>query len=1196
MYVRKLDSNLVSCHVPQRQANLDFDAAPVFYLLGSLYENLNLLWKPTIEVLGTYSQLAKDRKQLMSILFEHFQRTNEHILSGSTANPSPSVYEQLLDIKSASFAALSSLPDHYNHRVLLLNTFESFSAIVEPRNREFIELFFAFVQGEMKSRFVYLASYKENLKNRDDEEYNEEETDECVKSSDLKFQWRTFFAFLSILAKFKNPKAIYRENELNQMYLNLLVSPNPALQRFAMKCLFTYNHSYLAKYKDNFVRLLEEKTFSTEIHTFVQHDTEVDNAVSDDDRAQLMPIFLRLLYGKLLASSGTKVHGKSKIDFLRSLILKVIAGFTEADQLMFMDLIFASLEPLIITEYATLSDAVAPFVSVESFFLPFKQFNSLMATLECLMKHFGSKSLPVMQRMLKVLLVCSSVCNHLLSPSNRVQLKPYIANLLRAFRTNCFKTAQYFFINFDRYPFTPDEIDAFFEVLVQPLLANLQTESLDSPSPLLRLLRTWSENARYYILLAKQVEADTELTPLLAIIQLYSQPKISSTSVTFITSIIENLLTFDGDKAINEETIGMSINVNNFGKPLSRPAVVGGQSSGESVSFGSFLLIPHLKAILDRIYANYATKIANNSKFEFTLQEVNILARLSFFVEDPTDSAAFSTLLLHSISQTRRPDEPKEVFTLKTLNHLARNILEKDFRKLLHLAFPLFQLINRPLSRRELCTFVLTLCQKNALLQPLIQLIGDINSYDVRLPEEPDFDRRITGFKKIMKEVEKFDESIPSQLDFIHLLLENCAFMINTYDDMSLKDLSSTVIIKICHVLADCKKSNFDCYVMNIIFYKLISNGLRHAKESTRHEWIGVLVSAAKVFSHRHEIVQQLRDLSMEEEKNEEIDFWLNIKHIQLHRRARALNRLSQDESLLSRMAPRVFTSFLIPLVNSFIGDPLHYSKNISLYSAAVDSLATFLQYCSWSKYDSTLTSYIHRLLNHSTQMEPKLVIRIISAILAKFSFLKPDEVAQIEKDLKADDIKSMSLEYSVARKQKKAAGKGGKFGKKKKFGKKEGQQKTDRDDNQAKTKSHLPESIEATENPANTNPEESIEPEDVEESEMAVDRSVQAHKIYQSLCRKLLPLLHKCLHQRSQIEYMHDSRDYKDHEFAEDEEIQRIPIALAIVKLLAHVQINKQLFQANVTSIFLRLCQFLQSRADSIREASRSILVQGKI
>ena len=1174
-YVRNLEANLISNFVPKSISGIDhkqFQVASIFYLVGSLYENLNLLWKPTMEVLETYSNDDDLKNQVAIILLEHFAKTNELISEGRTSTLSRSIYEELFNAKcSHSLMNYDFKPDHYNHRCLLLKCFESFPGIIEPRNREFVDLFFHFIEIETKSRFVFVTNGKENLQDptlEEDEDTQELIDDETIPSdTNGKVLWKTFYHFLQVFAKFKNPKAIYREVDLRKMYFTMLQCPNHQLQRHSMNCIFTYNYSYVMKYKSNFDKLLDEKTFSSEIHNFVLHDNEMDNIISLDDRSQVMPIFFRILYGKMLASSGTKIHGKSRIDFLRSIVLKVLSSFTDEDQIKFMELIFSSFEPFMKLDYLHLINTIDSVVNVEAFFMPFKQFQSLISTLDYLMKHFGSKSQSVMKFMFKILMLCGAIGNHLLSGKCRSKIKPYYINLLKQFRTYCFKTSQYFFEHFDQYPFIPVELDAYFNGIIRPSIDNLQIDSLQSPTPLLKLFHTWSKNPRFYILFVKHFESDSSLTPIDAIIQLYSNPKLSNETCEFITNIIDNLLTLDDD------TNDTKIEINNCGHPI--PKLTDLTYMNERFNFGSLILVPYIKNILKRIEMNYSINSAgtNKRKFEFTLQEVNVLARLSFFVHDPEDSVIFSSLLIYSISQTRRPEEDKEVFTLKTLNHLAKNINTNDFFKLLNLAFPLFTLINKPLSRRELCQFVLTLSEKNLQFKPTAQLLVEINSYNPRFLEEPDFDRRIIGFKSVSKLLEQFAGNFGQvELDSIQILLENCAFFINNYEDLSLKDLSSSTILQIGELLRDCNSEVFNRYVINLIFYKIISVGFRQPKESTRHEYIELLMKMVKIFSHRHAMIQQLRNLSNESIRDEEVDFWRNIKHIQLHRRARALNRLASDSELLRSMSVRVYSNFLIPIATSFINDPDHYSKNVPLFTASIESLATYLQHCSWFKFDSTLSHYIHRLLNN--KIDPKIAIRIISTLLGKFTFLKPEDVERIEASLSDDDFSNLSLEYTFV-KQTKQQQNAKKFNNKKGKNAKKNEPKPIKEEKKPEPKSDVQE-LEMT--------EEVIELETIQKD------LEYPKKIYSSLCKKLLPLLHKCLHQRSQIDYMHDS--YKD-QFPEDEEIQRIPIALAIVKLLKHIQPNKRLFEANLTSIFLRLCQFLQSRTDSIRETSRNTLVQ---
>jgi U3 small nucleolar RNA-associated protein 20 len=63
--------------------------------------------------------------------------------------------------------------------------------------------------------------------------------------------------------------------------------------------------------------------------------------------------------------------------------------------------------------------------------------------------------------------------------------------------------------------------------------------------------------------------------------------------------------------------------------------------------------------------------------------------------------------------------------------------------------------------------------------------------------------------------------------------------------------------------------------------------------------------------------------------------------------------------------------------------------------------------------------------------------------------------------------------------------------------------------------------------------------------------------------------------------------------EFPEDDDIQRVPIALAIIKLLKSMNTSDDILESNLPSVFLRLCQFLQSRTQSIRESARNTFVK---
>ncbi|OTF71503.1 DRIM domain containing protein, partial [Euroglyphus maynei] len=494
-------------------------------------------------------------------------------------------------------------------------------------------------------------------------------------------------------------------------------------------------------------------------------DNVDDNVIAVEDRSKILPLFLRIVIGKMIASAGTKTHGKSKVDFIRSLIMKILSNFNDEQQIMFMDFVYAAINPLLQADYSDLlsKKIIDEFVNVEAF-IPFKHFQSFITTLEFLMKHFGNQSTIVMKYMFKVLLICSSICSQLLSVQNRSKIKEHIVEQLKIFRTNCFKVSEYFFNNFLTYPFEPIEIDILFESLIRPLVANVSTESQNYPSPLLRLFGVWSENPRYFILLIKHFDSTKDSTPIMSIIQLFKNPKLSQITIGFIVKLIENLL-------IADEPIA-PLPINNFDHVI--PSIEQyPEFKNKSINFGSLILIPHIKDIIERIKLNYQSK----SNPKFSLQEINILARLSLYVTDPMDSHTIMLLLIRSISRKKRPEEEKEIFILKILSHLSQNLSAESFDVILNSSYNLFTVVQKPIPRKELCIYLMNLGKKNEQFMSLAEMIGDLNSLNPKYPEEPDYDCRISAFKKIS---EYLDQAVDdpaklslTQLKFIDLLLLN---------------------------------------------------------------------------------------------------------------------------------------------------------------------------------------------------------------------------------------------------------------------------------------------------------------------------------------------------------------------------------------------------------------------------------------
>ena len=96
---------------------------------------------------------------------------------------------------------------------------------------------------------------------------------------------------LTLFTAFKNPKALFKESEVRQLFLRFLAHREAEVQKLAFQCLLTYKFHYLEPYKENLERLLDDENFRDELaHFSVDEDSGI---VVKSHRDGLMPILIR---------------------------------------------------------------------------------------------------------------------------------------------------------------------------------------------------------------------------------------------------------------------------------------------------------------------------------------------------------------------------------------------------------------------------------------------------------------------------------------------------------------------------------------------------------------------------------------------------------------------------------------------------------------------------------------------------------------------------------------------------------------------------------------------------------------------------------------------------------------------------------------------------------------------------------------
>jgi hypothetical protein len=95
-------------------------------------------------------------------------------------------------------------------------------------------------------------------------------------------------------------------------------------------------------YKDHLLRLIDEKQFKSELLAFPLGEETTD--IKPEHRADLMPVVLRLLYGRMRAAKAGKKHGgRGAIQGRRALIMHHMLALPEQEVRYFFHLIFEDL-------------------------------------------------------------------------------------------------------------------------------------------------------------------------------------------------------------------------------------------------------------------------------------------------------------------------------------------------------------------------------------------------------------------------------------------------------------------------------------------------------------------------------------------------------------------------------------------------------------------------------------------------------------------------------------------------------------------------------------------------------------------------------------------------------------------------------------------------------------------------------------
>ncbi|RAL64662.1 hypothetical protein DID88_001695 [Monilinia fructigena] len=512
---------------------------------------------------------------------------------------------------------------------------------------------------------------------------------------------------LDVLGLFVNPRSIFRSEEVYEALLRLLANGDIEIQKAALKAVLTWKNKSVKPYQENLSNLLDEARFKDEITILLQGQT----LVQPEHREALMPILLRLLYGRTIsrkgAASGKQGMEARRLTVLRNLSVQDIEGF--------LDIALGDLRDL-----DMIKDGAVQMSVFEKELLGARKQVGFTNMMEAVLKELATKVAPLTQKLLEAVLYCLVVASRQLQgesvEENEDDEETSKVSLFKVVRQTGLKCLVLLFNNSAEFDWSP-YVDLIVTEIVLPRLENLPIETAQGISGLLRLFYTWSASIKTVLLLG----SNDQILPKVA--ECLAPPKSKDEVKLFALSIIRGVI-----KCAQEEEVTGN-------------AVVKKQ-----------LLTPNM----DHFLVQIGGILRNQNDMSKDLLEgcVETVSELAPFVSNSTQGRNLVDVSVFLLDQPSRRVTPKtKAGLLLVLEHFVplydlQNDAElKD--RVYHTVTSLFGFFKDKISREVLSRVLLVYSDKDPVLKEVAALCSDLNSFAEGRLDEPDYDRRLKAFNAI---------------------------------------------------------------------------------------------------------------------------------------------------------------------------------------------------------------------------------------------------------------------------------------------------------------------------------------------------------------------------------------------------------------------------------------------------------------
>jgi len=740
-----------------------------------------------------------------------------------------------------------------------LRAFSALPALAEKRSRQLVP---------------YLLSFTEEADVPAEDEEVEEDIWETPEAS-----WSLFDrkALVGVFAQFNNPRVLYQSQRVYSALLKLLANGDIEVQKLALKAILAWKQEGVKPYQEHLEFLLDEARFKNELTVLFQGD----NKIQPDHRDEIMPVLLRLLYGRTISKKGA-ASGRHGLHATR---LAVVRHLDVEDMGGFLDIALGSLRDVKVVDAHGIHESTF----TEEILPPRKQVG-LLNMLESIINELGTSALPYMQQLVNTVLYATiAACRKLGSGDEDAEAAEPVADasLYKVIKTIGLKCLCKLFQNGQTFDWTPYQ-DVMVKEIISPRIDKLPADTTQGVSGTWKLMETWSVLPKPAMFLA----IDTRIVP--KMIECLGVAKGKDEVKVFALEIIKNLIHL-------------------------------AEAPAQESEFNELIKSELLVANIDLILKETSGLLRDQHEIgrELLGTAVDTVVRIAPIVEATNNVRNMVEIATFLLNQPSRKVSPKIkgslLIILKQFIVLDNPQVDGELKKnVFNTVSSLFGYFKDRGNRETLAEVLLVFAAQEPWAQEVADLSRDLNSFLPRRLDEPDYNKRLAAFNTIFK-----DREIPFTLDQWMPLLHNLLFFVQKDEEFGVLATNSAdglcKFIQAAQTAWGGPQQEAFVGVLSDILLPAIYAGAREPSETVRREIL-------RVFGHLATHLpnwEAVEDLAPLIPQSDEVDkaFFLDILSPASLRQMQALRVLEQVNEKHQLRSKHV-SQFFIPLLSTLsLGD-----------------------------------------------------------------------------------------------------------------------------------------------------------------------------------------------------------------------------------------------------------------------------------